>query len=222
MWDSHLFCSLAAMARPSPLEQCPEPSTIRTRAVLVRYPGCGKYTRDPVRREVVVGAPMTRGQARDLDWLSDAEGKAAIRGRTNRYALQEPLRVDVDNSLPSRATPADRHRLWTRLTVAAAPTRCAPRRLAGPIRPHEREPSTVGRDARVAFNERFVQQWRAGALESNRTAHTSPPDTLTTRKPPGDQSVVSQWGRGQGSVCTGPTPSALETFSVGAALVPER
>src|SRR6187551_1906609 len=63
---------------------------------------------------------------------------------------------------------------------------------------------------------------RAGACGSNGTAHTSPPDTLTTRKPSGDQSVGSQYGRGHGSVCTGPTPSELETFSVGAALVPDR
>jgi hypothetical protein len=88
-----------------------------------------------VRRHVIDGAPVTLGESRDVHGRGCAEGKAAIRSRADRYPLQETLRVDVEQFVAVAApTRADRRRSSTRRTVAAAPTRCAPKRPARPIR----------------------------------------------------------------------------------------
>lgn len=175
------------------MEQCP-PAVHH--AELARRPygtRVRKIHARPVRRDVVHGAPMALGEARDLHPLGRAEGQAAIRGLTDGDALQISLRVDVEEFLAVAAP----HRL---IAVARERDRSSQRadtlRTETTGRPDScdtnasRRPFAEMRASR-SMNDSF-SNGRAGALESIGTAHASPPDTLTTRKPSADRSVGSQ------------------------------
>src|SRR5262245_46932125 len=74
-----------------------------------------------VWRYVIDRAPMALGESRNLHGRGRAEGKAAIRRRTNRYTLHEPLRVDAASTTAAAGTQRGRRRSKVRMRGALVP-----------------------------------------------------------------------------------------------------
>ena len=174
----------------------------RHRARAARGPYQGEESTRAIRRVTRRRrCPVTLGETRDRHGLRRTELEAAIGGRTDRHAFQEPLRVDVEQFLavaaPYRLIAAARgHDVPSQRRRHAAHRDDRPSRFVG----HEREPAAVRREARVAFRERLVQQRSRGGARIERNgpdvaARHVDDEEVVARRPVGRLAVRSRAGQ---------------------------